>query len=154
MFYVFVRGISYENMAFFRFLWAFVTDSFIEFPIRLSALILRNLLFLQVIYIHKFFNISYTHIINIWFRFYFLIGWSSSSILLSLFDVYFVYSTHISLSLFDFNSRENRNSCFSKNIYYALDDLIVVIWRLFHYRYFALDLLSLFNVYLIIVIRF
>ena len=60
----------------------------------------------------------------------------------------------ILLLLPDFNSRENRNSCFLKNIYYALDDLIIIIRKLSHYRYFALDLLSLFDIYFIIVIRF
>ena len=36
-----------------------------------------------------------------------------SIILLSLLDTYFNYSTFILLSLFDFNFRENFNTCFS-----------------------------------------
>ena len=70
------------------------------------------------------------------------------------FGVYFIYSTFISLLLLGFNFRESRNSCFSKNIYYAFGDFIIVIRKSFYYRYFALDLLSLFNVYFIIVTRF
>ena len=73
---------------------------------------------------------------------------------LSLFDIHFIYSTHISLSLPNFDSRENRNPYFLKNIYYAFDDLIVIIQKLFHYRYLTLDLLLLFKIYFIIVIRF
>ena len=38
----------------------------------------------------------------------------STHILLSLFDIYFTYLTLILLSLFDFNFRENRNLCFFK----------------------------------------
>ena len=64
---------------------------------------------------------------------------------LSLFDVYFIYSTHILLSLFDFNFRENRSSCFSKSIYYTLDNLIIVVRKLIYYRYSKFISLSLFD---------
>ena len=89
-------------------------------------------------------------------------------ILLSLFEDYFIvvimrsiycrYLTFISLSLFDFNFRENRNSCFFKYIfimrsrtllllfsaYYVFDNFIIIIRCLFH----------LFDARLVIIIRF
>ena len=46
-------------------------------------------------------------------HYYYSIFIIRSIILLSLFDIYFNYSTLISLSLFDFNFRKSLNSCFS-----------------------------------------
>ena len=69
----------------------------------------------------------------------------SSSISLSLFEIYFIYPTFISLLLFNFDFYENRNLCFSKNIYYAFDDLIIVIQKIIS--------LSLLCVRFIVVIR-
>ena len=60
-----------------------------------------------------------------------------SIILLSLFDIYFNYSTFISLSLFDFNFRKNLNSCFSH--IFIMRSIILLLLFNDYFIYLTLD---------------
>ena len=71
------------------------------------------------------------------FHYYYSIFIIRSITLLSLFDIYFNYLIFISLSLFDFDFRENLNSCFSHT--FTVRSIISLLLFDDHFIYLTLD---------------